>query len=333
MLRRILLLLLTIAMLVPFAACGGTEAEQSDSLVESGTGIGSQAGTEDAVSNTEPSVLATVYPTVDTGIKLPDMIEQSYLDTIKATLDSKPYASALYYVDLETGLSVCYNSERMFGGASLIKAPYIMTVFEDLRNGKLSYEDTITYTAGVKRGGTTKIPQDFKFGDEITIRQLLEYLIWYSDNTAFSMFLHNVHSYDAFARWAKARYGTTFTYSGCSWLNAKGVAECWKEIYEHYKNGDEHYQWFVSLLLEANENKFIRDGLPKDANGECLYKVAHKYGMDINASNDAAIVFYEDRPYFLVLLTDYIGYNTRSFMNEVSSEVFAMHEHICSFDD
>lgn len=51
--------------------------------------------------------------------------------------------------------------------------------------------------------------------------------------------------------------------------------------------------------------------------------------MDIKSSNDAAIVFYNDRPYVLVLLTDYLLINTQGFMNRVSADVFAIHEYIC----
>ena len=62
---------------------------------------------------------------------------------------------------------------------------------------------------------------------------------------------------------------------------------------------------------------------------ECLYEVAHKYGMDIKSSNDAAIVYYGERPYVLVILTDYLLINTQSFMNRISSDVFKIHEYIC----
>ena len=184
-----------------------------------------------------------------------------------------------------------------------------------------------------KRGGTSEIPKEKNFGDQLTLKEIIEYLIYHSDNTAYNMLLSYVRSYDSFTDWAEDRYGTTFYFKGCNWLNAVGVAECWKEIYERYKAGDEDYLWYVSLLKVANENKFVKGGLPKDSNGKALYEVAHKYGMDISASNDAAIVFYEDRPYLLIILTDYIGYNTQYFMNRISEDVFALHEYICSADE
>ncbi len=334
MFRRILLLLLALCTVLPLGSCAGEKDVKGVDSSEVVTNLSAEAvdpGTDGA-----PSLMALSVPpnaTVDSGIKLPVNIDGKYIDSIKAKLDNAPYACALYYVDLETGLSLTYNPDRWFAGASLVKAEYLMMIFEMIENGDVSYDDLYTYTSANKRGGTTKIPQDFKFGDKLTLKQIIEYVVWHSDNTGFNMLQVYVCSLLQLRPWAMERYGTSFKYEGCNWLNARGVAECWKEIYQRYKAGDENYTWYVELLLEANENKFIRGGLPKDAEGNAIYDVAHKYGMDINASNDAAIVFYEDRPYFLCILTDYIGINTQSFMNQVSAEVLKLHEHICEADE
>lgn len=329
MFKRILLMLLAIIMAVSVYGCSGDESTDSTAEESSTDSVAAENGASLPVLSL--SVPPTSY--AESGIELPDTIDSTYINNIKTKLDNAPYACAMYYVDLETGLSLTYNPDRMFAGASLVKAEYLMMIFEMIENGELSYENLYTYTSANKRGGTTKIPQDFKYGDKLTLKQIIEYVVWHSDNTGFNMLQVYARSLWDLGPWAKNRYGTTFYYEGCNWLNARGVAECWKEIYQRYKAGDENYTWYVSLLLEANENKFIRGGLPKDAEGNAIYDVAHKYGMDINASNDAAIVFYEGRPYFLCILTDYIGINTQSFMNSISSEVFKLHEYLVSFDE
>ncbi len=320
MVRRILLFVLSAALIICSPA-GGERVGECD------TG-------DDALRGYTPTVALTVPPTAsaESGITLPKIIDEQYINAVKDLLDGVPYACALYYVDLETGLSLSYNPDRMFAGASLVKAEYLMMIFEMIQNGDVSYDSMYTYTSANKRGGTTKIPEEHSFGDQLSLREIIEYVVLHSDNTGFNMLQVYVRSLWDLQPWAKERYGTVFAYEGCNWLNARGVAECWKEIYDRYASGDEDYQWYVSLLLEANENKFVKGGLPKDEAGESIYEVAHKYGKDINASNDAAIVFYKDRPYFLCILSDYIGMNSQSFMNEVSAEVLKLHEYICSFD-
>lgn len=318
-------LVLILALLCLSSCASGDE-------IVSGRDEGSTFEDSTAKPKLSVSLSSAAVTALEKEITLPDTIDEEYLEPILSRLNEASYACAMYYVDLETGLSITYNEDRFFAGASLIKAEYMMSVFDMIQNGQLSYDDLYTYTAANKRGGTTKIPQEKNYGDQLTLKEIIEYLIYHSDNTAYNMLLSYVRSYDSFTDWAEDRYGTTFYFSGCNWLNAVGVAECWKEIYERYKAGDEDYLWYVSLLKQANENKFVKGGLPKGEDGAALYEVAHKYGMDISASNDAAIVFYEDRPYLLIILTDYIGYNTQYFMNRISEDVFALHEYICAAD-
>ncbi len=331
MFKRILILLMAVLMIFPLSGCYTlySTVEEKSLVAEESLDESTEVSAE---SYALPLLSLSVPPNAyaDTGIELPDTIDTAYINNVKKHLDNAPYACSLYYVDLETGLSMSYDPDRMFAGASLVKAEYLMMIFEMIENGEISYDTKYTYNT--KRGGTTQIPYDYELGAKIPLREIIEYVVWHSDNTGFYMLQVNARSLWELGPWAKARYGTTFTYDKCNWLNARGVAECWKEIYQRYKAGDENYTWYVELLLEANENKFVRGGLPKDAEGNAIYDVAHKYGMDINASNDAAIVFYEDRPYFLCILTDYIGINTQSFMNTVSSEVFKLHEYIVSYD-
>lgn len=170
-------------------------------------------------------------------------------------------------------------------------------------------------------------------GTQLTLKQIIEYIVYESDNIGFKM-LNNgydgVLSILEFNDMAYRDYGATY-YSGVygNVLSASGVGRMFAEIYRRSEAGDELFVWFVEMLKKANENKFVKGGLPTDENGECLYEVAHKYGMDIKSSNDAAIVYYGERPYVLVILTDYLLINTQSFMNRISSDVFKIHEYIC----
>ncbi len=317
--KHILLLLMVLLLIL----CGCSESV-------SGSASKDESADTSVESSTDGLLLYT--PGTVGDIDMPDEIDAKYLKPITDRLDAAPYACGMYYCDLETGLSLSYNGDRMFGGASLIKAEYLIPVFEMIQSGELSYDNLYTYNSSHKRGGTSEIPNDFKYGDKLSLRTIIEYTVIHSDNTGYYMLQCYVNSMSSFVDWAEDKYGAEFEFSGTSWLNPNGVADCWKDIYSRYKAGDEDFQWYMSLLLQANVNKFVKGGLPKDENGESLYEVAHKYGMDINASNDAAIVFYKDRPYLLIILTDYIGYNTESFMNKLSADVFNMHEYICSFN-
>ncbi len=260
------------------------------------------------------------------SLKIPDMIPDNLTNKLENLLDDAPYSCAVYYIDLETGFEITYNADRWFGGASSIKAPFMMALLDKIERGKLSFDKEITYS--YDRAGTVQISKDYDLGAKLSVRLLIEYLIYYSDNVAFSLLMNNACSLSEFRSYCKKNYGTDIYKDGLNQMNAIAPAKCLQDLYAKAKSGNEIYVWFVELLKQANENKFIRNGLPKDENGKYIYQVAHKYGMDINASNDMAIVYCGERPYALVVLTDYIGYNTQSFINKVSAAVYDIHKYI-----
>lgn len=301
---------LLLAALLLFCACTGAEAVPA-------------AGGAPTAAQPSPAVTA----------ELPEDIPGELLETLNKRLNNQTFACAMYYIDLTTGLTISYNADRQFAAASLIKAPYLMYILDMIAAGELSLDDVHTYRRAYHYIGGTGQIRYMEDGTQLTLRQIIEYIVYDSDNVAFKM-LNNgydgVLSIPAFHDMAMRDYDAPY-YSGTygNVLTASGVGRMFAEIYARAERGDELYVWFVDMLKDANENKFVKGGLPTDENGECLYEVAHKYGMDIKSSNDAAIVFYNDRPYVLVLLTDYLLINTQGFMNRVSADVFAIHEYIC----
>ena len=297
---------LLLAALLLLCACTGAEAVPA-------------AGGAPTAAQPSPAVTA----------ELPEDIPGELLETLNKRLNNQTFACAMYYIDLTTGLTISYNADRQFAAASLIKAPYLMYILDMIAAGELSLDDVHTYRRAYHYIGGTGQIRYMEDGTQLTLRQIIEYIVYDSDNVAFKM-LNNgydgVLSIPAFHDMAMRDYDAPY-YSGTygNVLTASGVGRMFAEIYARA----ELYVWFVDMLKDANENKFVKGGLPTDENGECLYEVAHKYGMDIKSSNDAAIVFYNDRPYVLVLLTDYLLINTQGFMNRVSADVFAIHEYIC----
>ena len=301
---------LLLAALLLLCACTGAEAVPA-------------AGGAPTAAQPSPAVTA----------ELPEDIPGELLETLNKRLNNQTFACAMYYIDLTTGLTISYNADRQFAAASLIKAPYLMYILDMIAAGELSLDDVHTYRRAYHYIGGTGQIRYMEDGTQLTLRQIIEYIVYDSDNVAFKM-LNNgydgVLSIPAFHDMAMRDYDAPY-YSGTygNVLTASGVGRMFADIYARAERGDELYVWFVDMLKDANENKFVKGGLPTDENGECLYEVAHKYGMDIKSSNDAAIVFYNDRPYVLVLLTDYLLINTQGFMNRVSADVFAIHEYIC----
>ena len=273
-----------------------------------------------------------VYSTKDPKeIKMPSSIPAELTTKLSHNLNKYSHAAAMIYVDLETGFTIKYNEKREFRGASLVKAPYMMAVLDRIKKGEMSLNQKMTYTSAYYRTGTAQIPKDS--GGEsmtMTLKRVIEYLIYYSDNSAFAM-LQSYVSTSKFRSFALEHYNEEF-YKKSNWLTASGVAAAFTDLYKKSRSGDELYVWFLELMKQANENKFIKAGIPTDGDGESLYVVAHKYGEDVNSLNDAAIIFYKNRPYLLIILNDYLSNSARPIFKEVSEDVFNIHEYIVNYD-
>ncbi|HBL83949.1 MAG: hypothetical protein A2Y17_03950 [Clostridiales bacterium GWF2_38_85] len=280
------------------------------------------------------------------SLAIPETLPEKTMEALEKLCDERLYEISFYYYDIETGFTMSYNEDRVFKSASCIKMPYMCYILHLIDEGDMSLDDKIALTAADLRQGTSTIRDEgFAVGTEFTIKQLIEYLMIGSDNTAFAMFCR-VQSVWKFASWANSNYGTKFNVAinrekvGQNSMTAKSTARMLRLIYEKAQDGEENYLWLIELLKQANKNTFVKYGIADtsygiwDSDYRLDVEVAHKYGMDVHASNDAALVLYEDRPYILVILTDWIGYPsdnlwwTEGDMRTVSYYIFQLHKYI-----
>ena len=276
----------------------------------------------------------------------PETLPEKTLEALEKLCDSRLYAISFYYYDVTTGYTISYEADRTFRGASSIKLPYISYVFDLIDNEKVNFDDKITLYSSDIRNGTSEI-RDKKFpaGTQFTVKQLIEYLMVNSDNTAFAM-LNRTYTIGSFVTWANGKYGTNFYggrdrngNSGNS-MTAASAGRMLRLIYERAASGNENYKWLLEIMKTANKNTFVKSGLSDNiaitwsskVTPDC--EVSHKYGMDVYASNDVALVHYEDRPYILVILTDWVGtssdgsYWSEGDMRTVSYYIYQLHKYM-----
>ncbi len=89
-------------------------------------------------------------------------------------------------LDLTSGRVFSYHGDVVFPTASSIKIPIMIQVFRDERARKFSFDDKITMGAKENAGGSTGPLQDAldKGPVTLTVRDLLQDMIEYSDNSA-----------------------------------------------------------------------------------------------------------------------------------------------------
>jgi beta-lactamase class A len=93
----------------------------------------------------------------------------------------------IYAKNLGTGETIAVNADQRFPTASLIKVAVMAEVFRQIDAGKLRHDTTVTLKESDKAGDETVPLNMMHAGVELTVDDLLRFMIAYSDNTATNL--------------------------------------------------------------------------------------------------------------------------------------------------
>jgi beta-lactamase class A len=89
----------------------------------------------------------------------------------------------VYVHNYATGESVSINSDTLYPTASMIKIPIMLTLFQEIQEGRLDYHDDLIYTDSLLYPGDD-IVGSFVDGENIALSKLVFLMASVSDNTA-----------------------------------------------------------------------------------------------------------------------------------------------------
>lgn len=114
------------------------------------------------------------------------LLETKQAAKIKAVDDSLDGVLGVATIDLTTGRIFTYNADAVYPTASSIKIPIMIRVFRDVHDGRLSFDQKVEMGPKDNAGGSGGPLQAVleKGTVTVTIRELLEGMIQYSDNSA-----------------------------------------------------------------------------------------------------------------------------------------------------
>ncbi len=237
---------------------------------------------------------------------------------------------SIYYEDLTTGFSFGYNQNNSMYSASLIKAPYILSVLEEVSqyqkaNGTVYPEGKEKYDLNRKwvfdkenmnKNGSGKI-KDMEDGTEMTYKDLVSYALMYSDNVAFAQ-LRETFGYGYFNSYAQ-KIGASSVLASFYSMSPADAGKFLRCIYD-FTESDAAYGSFMKECMMNSSFRAIIDAAvyPK--------KNARKYGWDIDSYHDMAIV-YDEHPYIIVVMTDYDdgGDEVNSYLRSIVKQIDKIH--------
>jgi beta-lactamase class A len=232
---------------------------------------------------------------------------KSLADAILARANN--FGGTVGYVikDLTTGQVAMSNADLAFPSASLIKLPVLCAAFQAIEEGKMSLSAPVTLQRGDRRGGSGLLKWA-PTGTIYTNRELLEYMIGHSDNTATELLIRQL-GYD-YLQNTFSRFGLRHTD-----IHPEGFKLTSRHVTEDNMTSPEDMATLLEKIyrrelvspqasdqmLEILKHQKLRDRLPRFL--PTGWGIAHKTGLLRKACHDVGIVFAPRGDYLICVLT------------------------------
>ncbi len=228
------------------------------------------------------------------------------INELQEILNSHKYNISLsvYSVDGSKGLE--YNTNAEIFGACTVKAAYTLYACKQMEAGNGNLQTEMTYEQKHYEPGTGEM-QYSSFGTVFSMETALHKSMSISDNVGYLM------SVDYFGR---DGYNTYVSEMGCDSLQIKptvwslrtkanDLVKIWCEIYNYFET-DTEYSRFLKNSCTNTAGNYATAAL---GGVEYSHKQGHNSTGDWLSLSDAGIVWKEQNPYIIAILTDAPGPN------------------------
>ncbi len=235
--------------------------------------------------------------------------------------------ASVYLRQLNQGEYISIGDQENYNPGSLLKVPELITFFKMNEKTPGLLDRKVTYSAPLNLAKQAYyLSKSIEVGKTYTIRELLYYMIAYSDNNA-TMLLNQRMDLNIFKK--------VFTDLGLPNpdmnskdipITAKDYSYFMRVLYNASYLNIEDSEFCTELLSHSDFVLGLVKGLPKDT------KVAHKFGEagdGVNAHfSESGIVYIHNSPYLLTVMTK--GKDNKTLPNVISDISKTVYEMINS---
>lgn len=240
---------------------------------------------------------------------------QPLRDYLNGKYGSDPSVS-IYFEYLPTGANISVNKDAEFYPASLLKIPVAMAVAKKIDSGNWGWNNKLVLMATDKDDGFGTLYKE-PTGSAFTIEELVRRSLAESDNTAHFILLRNLEVSELGKVYAHLGLDGFLETDGS--ISAKRYSVILRALYNASFLSDDSSQKIISFLEQEGFDEYLESGLPKNV----LF--AHKIGIDKDKKIylDSGIIYLENRPYVLIVMTkSKTEQQAKDIMKDVSERVF-----------
>ena len=233
----------------------------------------------------------------------------AFVQSLEKILDGYKYNISVVAYSLDNNKALAYNTKTDLFCACTVKAAYSLYACKQMESGNGSLDTKMTYEKKHYEPGTGDM-QYSAFGTEFSMKTILDKSMRISDNVGYLMSV-DYFGRDGYNRWISNLGCESLKIKPTVWslhAKAKDLAVVWREIYNYFDT-DTEYSNFLYNSCTNTPNNYATAAL-----GEVEY--SHKQGNNSTgewlALCDAGIVWKENNPYIIVILSDAPGPSTYS---------------------
>lgn len=330
------LLIFSIVIMIFFTACNNikevshTNNTETDEVLSSKTSQSIIESTKETTLNTtsefdNTSIIISTYDkteyneqdlSVDNNITFVNFPNSPDFTSINELINSYNKPCAIYVQSLNDERTFYYNKEEYFYGASLAKLPFVYNCCLEIQKGNYKLDDMVLYEEKYKYGGTGSL-QYKPAGDYYSVKQLIEMVLYDSDNTAYNILCHYFGSDSMNKRYKSDGFISEISDENIfCMIKASEMAYYWKMIYLNRETSDA----FEVVNHSTMTSKFspIRIALNSE---KWQTRVQSKTGWSENNYHDTGIVLREN-PYIVIIMTNSAGENDdQIFLENIANEI------------
>lgn len=202
-----------------------------------------------------------------------------------------------YFEDLSTGAWIGVNEREEFYPASLLKVPIMAAVLKKVERGELSLDQKIKIMEEDINLNSGSLGSKGA-GYELTLKEILVFLIKESDNTALTTLSRRFLTQDEILE-ANLALGIPLTNAHTAQIGPKHYGNILRALYYSSYVRRTFSDLALSLMSDTEYDEQIPTGVPKEV------PVAHKVGVykEEGIYHDCGIIYHPIKPYLLCVMS------------------------------
>lgn len=236
--------------------------------------------------------------------------------------NQKIQTASVFLKKFNTNETLLINKTEKYAPGSLLKISIMIAILKMSEADNQLLNKKVTFTQISKNNKVqTIVSNSIQIGQSYTIKELLKYMIVYSDNNAASLIAKNIDGTIIKSLFSDIGLQAPDLNSNNLFLNINELSFFMRVIYNGSYLTKDNSEYALGLLSESD----YKNGLLKDIPADII--VAHKFGEsgnDLeNQLHETGIIYANNSPYLITVMTK--GNNRdelANFISEISRTVY-----------